>query len=170
PTNDLDLETLDLLQELLANYAGTVLLVSHDRDFLDRVVTSVIASEGDSLWVDYAGGYTDMLAQRGAPAEVAEKVRTKPKSESTPPKPKAASAKLSYKDKFALETLPGEIADLETEVARLQGELAKPDLFARDPAAFQAAAASLAKTKAELAAAEDRWLELEMRRDEMENR
>ena len=70
PTNDLDLETLDLLQERLADYAGTVLLVSHDRDFLDRVVTSVIAAEGDGRWIEYAGGYTDMLAQRGPAASM----------------------------------------------------------------------------------------------------
>ena len=108
PTNDLDLETLELLQERLADYTGTVLLVSHDRDFLDRVVTSVIATEGDGRWIEYAGGYTDMLAQRG-PARTAAAPAAKPRA-TAPSAAKAATRKMTFKDKHALETLPDRMA------------------------------------------------------------
>jgi ATP-binding cassette subfamily F protein uup len=167
PTNDLDLETLELLQELLADYAGTVLLVSHDRDFLDRVVTSVIASEGDGRWVEYAGGYTDMLAQRGAVvATGAAPTRAKPAAEA---KPRAASAarRMSFKDKHALETLPARIAELQAGVARLNAVLADPDLYVRNPKRFGEATAALETAQAALAEAEERWLELEMLREEI---
>ena len=115
PTNDLDLETLDLLQERLAEYPGTVLLVSHDRDFLDRVVTSVIASEGDGRWIEYAGGYSDMLAQRGAgPAASApapaKPARPAPRGEAQPPQ--ARPRRMTYNDRRALELLPERIASL----------------------------------------------------------
>ena len=106
PTNDLDLETLDLLQEMLADYAGTVLLVSHDRDFLDRVVTSIIVAEGDGRWVEYAGGYTDMLAQRG-PAPTPSGERPRPAPAPSGPAARPPSRKLSFKDKHALETPAG---------------------------------------------------------------
>jgi ATP-binding cassette subfamily F protein uup len=171
PTNDLDLETLDLLQELLADYPGTVLLVSHDRDFLDRVATSVVNADGDGGWVDYAGGFSDMLAQGGhilgtaaAPAD--------PRPKPPPQKEKAAAAprKLSFKDKHALAGLPGRIETLQTEVARCQAGLADPDLYARDAAGFARTGERLAKATAELAAAEEHWLELELLREEMEGR
>ena len=120
PTNDLDLETLDLLQELLADYPGTVLLVSHDRDFLDRVVTSVIAAEGDGRWIEYAGGYTDMLAQRGPArgAGRAEAARRRP-TRAAAARRQARRRRMSFKDRHALETLPGRIAALQAEIARL---------------------------------------------------
>ena len=165
PTNDLDLETLDLLQEMLADYPGTVLLVSHDRDFLDRVVTSTLASEGDARWIEYAGGYSDMLAQRGPAAPTAEE-RPRPKPPQAPPRP--PSRKLSFKDKQALETLPGRIDAIHAEIARLQAKLADPDLYRRDPAAFAAASGALARAEHELAVSEERWLELEMLREELE--
>src|SRR5690606_29974607 len=141
PTNDLDLETLDLLQEMLADYPGTVIVVSHDRDFLDRVATSVIVAEGGGTWIEYAGGYSDMVAQRGhgvaAPPAVARAPRAaKPDAAAVPP---AKRQKLSFKQKHALETLPGEIAGLEREIAALHDTLADPGLYARDPAAFAAA-------------------------------
>ena len=170
PTNDLDLETLDLLQDMLGDYAGTVILVSHDRDFLDRVATSVLAFEGDGVWAEYPGGYADMVDQRGqgvvartGPVEKSKSVE-KPKAK---PKPKA-SGKLSYKDKYALETLPGEIAQLEEAIAKLEQTLADPDLFARDPQAFNAAAGDLDAKQTALADKEERWLELEMLREELE--
>ena len=167
PTNDLDLETLELLQERLADYSGTVLLVSHDRDFLDRVVTSVIASEGDGRWIEYAGGYSDMLTQRGeirtTPVRVAEKA--KPVATISA---KGKPSKLSFKDKHALETLPGRMAALETEIGRLNAVLADPDLYARQPAKFAEATAKLTAVHAELAAAEEQWLMLEMLREELE--
>src|SRR6185312_12036224 len=102
PTNDLDLETLELLQELLADYAGTVLLVSHDRDFIDRVVTSVIATEGEGRWIEYAGGYTDMPAQRG-PVKAAVPIPSKPKTVSSQPA-RPVAKRLTFKDRHALET------------------------------------------------------------------
>jgi ATP-binding cassette subfamily F protein uup len=167
PTNDLDLETLDLLQELLADYAGTVLLVSHDRDFLDRVVTSTIAAEGGGRWVEYAGGYSDMLAQRlpEVPAAVATRPRSAPTA--SPPRP-ARREKLSFKDRHALETLPALIEALTAEIAALQSELADPALYVRSAARFAAAGARLEAAEAERAAAEERWLTLEMLREELE--
>jgi ATP-binding cassette subfamily F protein uup len=170
PTNDLDLETLDLLQEMLADYPGTVLLVSHDRDFLDRVCTSVLASEGDGRWTVYAGGYSDMVAQRGSGVQAraaakAEKVAVE-KTEAAPRA--AAKRKLSFKEKHALETLPKRISDLQAEIAKHQAALNDPQLFSRDPAKFEAASKGLEKAGAELSAAEDQWLELEMLREELE--
>ncbi len=170
PTNDLDLETLDLLQELLTDYPGTVLLVSHDRDFLDRVASSVVNAEGDGRWVDYAGGFSDMLAQggriMGAPAPAPPPARPK----AAVVKEAAAPRKLSFKDKHALEALPAKMEALHGEITRLQGVLADPDLYARDASGFARATAQLEKASAELAAAEERWLELEMLREEVEGR
>ena len=175
PTNDLDLETLDLLQELLADYAGTVLLVSHDRDFIDRVVTSVIASEGRGRWVEYAGGYSDMMAQRGgdldgraAAAKPAKKERPKAAEDASSRSAPPQRAKLSFKDKHALETLPARIAALQAEIAAHQKTLAAPDLFRKDPAKFDETAKALQVAEAALQEAEDRWLELEMKREEIE--
>ena len=129
PTNDLDLETLELLQERLADYAGTVLLVSHDRDFLDRVVTSVIATEGDGRWIEYAGGYSDMLAQRGPIRALAAVGADAAASRPRPVTARPQSRKMSFKDKHALETLPARIAELEQEIARLNTVLADGDLY-----------------------------------------
>jgi len=174
PTNDLDLETLDLLQEMLAEFDGTVLLVSHDRDFLDRVVTSVIHFEGDGRWLEYAGGHADMLAQRrhAEAPETGSKPGSKPKAATKAAgKPRPASAgKLTFKDQHALKTLPGTIAELETEVAALQDRLADPDLFRRDADAFHSVSARLDAAARELAAAEEEWLRLEMLREELEGR
>jgi ATP-binding cassette subfamily F protein uup len=172
PTNDLDLETLDLLQEQLADYPGTVLLVSHDRDFLDRVVTSVIASEGDGRWVEYAGGYSDMLAQRGPPppsaaAPVAAKPRAEPKPRPAPP-PAEPRRRLSSRDRQALAALPARIAARQTEIAKLSALLADPDLYAANPARFGKATEALATAQADLAALEEQWLALELLREEVE--
>ena len=167
PTNDLDLETLELLQERIADYAGTVLLVSHDRDFLDRVVTSVIATEGDGRWIQYAGGYSDMLLQR-APVRVASAAAPRVRGGAPVAAAKAVSRKMSFKDKHALETLPGRIAGLEKEVARLNAVLADQDLYARQPAKFAAATAALEAAQVLLAEAEEQWLALEMLREELE--
>jgi len=168
PTNDLDLETLDLLQEMLADYPGTVLLVSHDRDFLDRVVTSVIAPNGDGRWTEYAGGYTDMVAQKptAAAAETAPGKRGKPRA--TKPRAAAKGNKLSYKDQFALDNLPKQMEALESEIAGFQAILAQPDLFSRDPAAFEVAIKGLETAQANLATAEEHWLELEMKREDLD--
>ena len=165
PTNDLDLETLDLLQDMLAEYPGTVLLVSHDRDFLDRIVTSTLASEGGGRWIEYAGGYSDMVLQRGAgePAVAAQRTRAGAAQSS-----KTAARKLSFKDKHALEALPKQLEALAAERAALQTRLADPALYAKDPAAFARTTDRLARVETDLAAAEERWLELEMMREELE--
>ncbi|MGK9051590.1 ABC-F family ATP-binding cassette domain-containing protein [Neorhizobium petrolearium] len=176
PTNDLDIETLDLLQEIVAGYNGTVILVSHDRDFLDRTVTSTIAPANpetpDGRWIEYAGGYTDMLAQRkGAQEERrrAEKAE-KPKAEAaaSPAEASKTKGKLSYKQKFALENLPKEMAKAEAEIAAREKKMADPNLFTRDPAAFNKLAAEMEKLRASLTKMEEEWLELELLREELE--
>jgi ABC transport system ATP-binding/permease protein len=165
PTNDLDLETLDLLQEMLGDYPGTVLLVSHDRDFLDRVASSTLASEGEGRWVEYAGGYSDMLAQRG---EVVEAAKAKP-SRSAPPtapaKPVAAAGKLSFKQQHELKTLNAEIERLQAEIRQHEAVLAEPNLYSRDVKKFNSVSQTLAAAQARLGTTEERWLELEMLRE-----
>ncbi len=170
PTNDLDLETLELLQERLAEYPGTVLLVSHDRDFLDRVVTSVIASEGNGRWVEYAGGYTDMLTQRpgvpaASPAALNHQRRPALRDKASAAGP---SRRMSYNDRRALDMLPARIASLQSRIEALNGVLADADLYVRDPAQFNTTTFALAAARNELAAAEEQWLTLEMRREEIE--
>lgn len=171
PTNDLDLETLDLLEEMVSDYAGTVVVVSHDRDFLDRVATSVIMAEGDGKWLEYAGGYSDMVAQRGAGvmARAIEKPvkAEKPKATSSMPTP-AAKRKLSFKEKHALETLPGEIDKLDTRIREINDKLADGKYYTRDPDGFAKDSKALAEAEAKKAEAEERWLELEMLREELE--
>ena len=170
PTNDLDLETLDLLQEMLGDYAGTILLVSHDRDFLDRVATSILMFEGEGKWTEYAGGYSDMVAQRGAGVNAREvKVVASERTASPvqPAKP-AARRKLTFKDKHALETLPAKMASLHDEIAKLETKLADPELFARDPKAFEKTMTRHQKAKTEMTLAEEHWLELEMLKEELE--
>ncbi|RVC72999.1 ABC transporter ATP-binding protein, partial [Mesorhizobium sp. M4A.F.Ca.ET.022.05.2.1] len=175
PTNDLDMETLELLQELVAGFAGTVILVSHDRDFLDRTVTSVIAPDGAGRWIEYAGGYSDMLAQRGGSkledrkarpkADTAEQAAT---GKAEPAPPKVPAKKLSFKQKFALESLPRKIEAVTASISRLENNIADPSYYERDPASFQKTIAALDKERATLAALEEEWLELEMLREEME--
>src|SRR5499427_6728929 len=174
PTNDLDLETLDVLEEMIGDYAGTVLLTSHDRDFLDRVIDEVIVPEGNGKWLQYAGGYTDMLAQRGADVRKADAkpaVKTvepdKPRFPRTAAKP--ARRKLTFNEKHALETLPGKIATLEIELERLQKLMADTTLYARDRATFDRVSCEMTAMQVELASAEERWLELELLRDEIES-
>ncbi|MGN6114124.1 MAG: ATP-binding cassette domain-containing protein, partial [Nitrobacter sp.] len=173
PTNDLDLETLDVLEEMLGDYEGTVILISHDRDFLDRVVTSVIVPEGNGRWIEYAGGYTDMLAQRGADIKRdAPKAATAQAPEAERPSKPAASAsvkrRLNFNEKHALETLPKTMAKLQAEIAKQQQHLDDPNLYAKDRATFDKVSVALAKAQTELQQAEDRWLELEMLREEIE--
>ncbi len=170
PTNDLDMETLDVLEDMLADYAGTVLLISHDRDFLDRLVSGMIVPEGDGRWTEYAGGYSDMLAQRGG-----ELTRAPRKPE--PEKPAKTSAKaaapagprrrMTFKDKHALETLPKTIARLQQEAAALQQKLDDPEFYARDRAGFGKVTAALGELQRKIAAAEEQWLELEILREEL---
>ncbi|PKP88542.1 MAG: elongation factor 3 [Alphaproteobacteria bacterium HGW-Alphaproteobacteria-17] len=155
PTNDLDLETLDLLQEVIADYAGTVLLVSHDRDFLDRTVTVTLGLDGTSKVDIVAGGYADWEAKRVKPNSVKAKAAT-----ATAPPPPTARKKLSYKDQRDYDLLPGRIEAIEAEMAAAETELSDGTLFTRDHARFAALTAKLEALRAEKAAAEDRWLEL----------
>jgi ATP-binding cassette subfamily F protein uup len=172
PTNDLDLETLDVLEEMLGDYDGTVILISHDRDFLDRVVTSVIVPEGNGRWTEYAGGYSDMLLQRGADLK-RERAKAAPadeeKKEARAAAPSSApKRRLSFNEKHALETLPKTIEKLQGEIAKQQRLLDDPDLYRKDRKKFDDASAAIATAQTELAAAEDRWLELEVLREEIE--
>jgi ATP-binding cassette subfamily F protein uup len=169
PTNDLDLETLDVLEEMLGDYEGTVMLISHDRDFLDRVVTSVIAPEGDGRWIEYAGGYTDMLTQRGADLRREAVKVAEEKRESRAAAPSTASKRrLTFNEKHALETLPRKIAKLQTEIAKQQRILDDPDLYKRDRKRFDSASDAHTKSQKELQEAEDKWLDLEVLREEIE--
>jgi len=173
PTNDLDLETLDLLEEMIDDYPGTVMLVSHDRDFLDRTVSAVVVAEGNGRWNVYAGGYSDMVAQRGegVTARATARPGARPAREKTDlPAPAAAKNRLTFKDKHALETLPARIAVLEAEIAKLSSTIADPGLYAKDRVAFDKASAALAKAQATLAQAEDDWLRLEELREQVEAR
>ena len=172
PTNDLDLDTLDVLEDMLGDYAGTVLLISHDRDFLDRVVTSVIAPDGKGSWIEYAGGYSDMLTQRGedlrreAPKMPTAKEAREAKAQAASSAPKR---RLNFNEKHALETLPKTMAKLQAEIAKHQKKLDDPALYARDRKAFDDASAALVDAHTKLQDAEERWLELEILREEVEN-
>jgi len=170
PTNDLDLETLDLLQEMIADYEGTVIVVSHDRDFLDRICTSVIVPEEPAgTWIEYAGGYSDMVSQRGDKAKAEALTAPAKRAEQTPKSSTgSASSKMSFKDKHALETLPKQMEKLQEDVSKVNAALAEPGLFEKNPKRFNQLVKLLEKTQTELAQAEERWLELEMLREELE--
>jgi ATP-binding cassette subfamily F protein uup len=155
PTNDLDLETLDLLQEVIADYAGTVLIVSHDRDFLDRTVTVTIGLDGSGTADVVAGGYADWDAKRRKP----NVVKAAPKSAAATSAP-AARTKLTYKDQRDYELLPKRIEEIEVAIARDEAALADADLYVRDPKRFDALMMAVAKARAERDAAEERWLQL----------
>ena len=166
PTNDLDMETLDLLQEVIAEYDGTVLIVSHDRDFLDRTVTAILAFEGEGKVSAHAGGFSDYLGRRTAAAarraakDEGRKSGTKGGSKAAAAKSTAnRTAKLSFKDQHALDKLPGEIEALEEEIATLEARLADPELFAKNPDRFNAAADRLAAARDEKDDKELRWLD-----------
>jgi ATP-binding cassette subfamily F protein uup len=171
PTNDLDLETLELLEETVAEHPGTVLVVSHDRDFLDRIATATLMSEGEGTWTEYAGGYSDMVAQRGAgvTARPQQKAAKEPiRKEQATPRASEARRKLGFNERHDLKTLPARMAELEARIGKLQAALADPTLYGRDPALFERTSAALAAAQADLSAAEDRWLALEMLREEIE--
>ncbi len=167
PTNDLDLETLDLLQEMLSEYPGTVVFVSHDRDFIDRVATSVLMAEGEGRWVEYAGGYSDMLAQRGGAETVRAAARTERKPAAAAPRPAVTASPrggLSFKEQHELKRLEEEMERLRQEMAAASARLAAPGFYERDPPGFAAATAALGVLQSRLEAAEERWLELELRK------
>tara|TARA_R110002073_G_scaffold4803_20_gene30564 strand:+ start:3124 stop:4950 length:1827 start_codon:yes stop_codon:yes gene_type:complete len=168
PTNDLDVETLDLLQDLLGDYPGTVLLVSHDRDFIDRVATTTLAFEGQGRVTAYAGGWSDYQAQRrGAPGMPIDTpkpgARPAARADNAPP-PKAPPARgLSFSQKKRLAELPGQIARLEAEIGKLSELLSDADLYAREPVKAAKATEMLSQRQAALSAAEEEWLDLEER-------
>ena len=170
PTNDLDLETLDLLQEMLADYKGTLLIVSHDRDFLDRVTTSVLAAEGGGRWIEYAGGYSDMLAQRGARVGavpvLAAPAAYKDKPTTAAVQAHRAKPRLSSRERKVLDNLPVRIEELRVLKARLQSLLDDTGFYARDPAKFAEVSAVFAKAEAALDQAEGEWLRLAILREE----
>jgi ATP-binding cassette subfamily F protein uup len=171
PTNDLDMETLDVLEDMIGDYPGTVLLISHDRDFLDRLVSGVIVPEGDGRWTEYAGGYSDMLVQRGADLSRAsvqsEKTKADKPATAAVPKSSETKRKMTFKDKHALETLPKTMATLQTKANDLQAKLGDPQFYVRDRAGFDKVTKDLAETQRKLNAAEEQWLELEMLREEL---
>ena len=174
PTNDLDLETLDLLQEMVANYNGTVIIVSHDRDFLDRTVTRTLAYEGPGQWQVYAGGYSDMIAQRGVGVEARKNKKDNlkshtPSKDSSLPTQKKNTKKLSYKHKFRLEQLPNEMSKLEKDIAMFEEKMANPDFYANDPDGFAKTSIAHQAAHEKLSAAEEEWLELEMMREEADS-
>jgi len=165
PTNDLDMDTLDLLEDLLADYEGTLVLVSHDRDFVDRLATSTIGLDGTGRAVETPGGWQDFVSQNpgffAAPPRPAPAAKAAP----APARPATPPAKLSYKDQRRLETLEALVAGLPGRIAQVESELADPGLYARDRAQFERLSAALEQARAELAAAEDEWLALEARRE-----
>lgn len=162
PTNDLDMDTLDLLEETLAAYEGTLLVVSHDRDFLDRLVTSVIAVEGEGRAEEYVGGYSDYLRQRPAPEEKTE-TRSAPPPRASKDK---APTKLSYKEQRELDSLPEEIDHLGASIANAAKKLADPALYGKSPDEFAKISRDMEANQEKLAKAEDRWLTLETKREE----
>ena len=174
PTNDLDLETLDLLEEMLGDYQGTLIVVSHDRDFLDRVATAVVIAEGQGLWVEYAGGYSDMVAQRGrgVDARNGEVSKALPKSRdlkgSREQAPSIEKRKLSFNEKRLLETLPDRIDALGRDIEKLKTVLADPELYTRDRPRFDKASELLTRAEDERQKSETQWLELELLREQLE--
>jgi ATP-binding cassette subfamily F protein uup len=168
PTNDLDIETLDLLQELLDDFDGTVLLVSHDRDFLDRVATTTIAMEGDGRATTYAGGWSDYRAQRGADA-ILEASKKADKTEAKTPEltqSKQASTRLSFTEKHRLEELPAQMERIAAEIAKLEELLSDATLFTREPVKFKKATEALTTRQTALAEAEAEWLDLAERAED----
>ena len=168
PTNDLDMDTLDLLQDMLGEYDGTLILVSHDRDFLDRIVTSSLVLEGDGKVLEYPGGYQDYIRQRASrKAEEAAAAAAAKKAAKPVDAPQNRAVKLSYKHQRALENLPKEIAKLESDITKFQIKLGEVDFYSKDPEGFSKINRALEAAMADLAAKEEEWLELEMLREEM---
>jgi len=171
PTNDLDLETLELLEEMIDDYPGTAILVSHDRDFLDRVATSILMAEGDGHFVEYAGGYSDMVAQRGRGVEATPNSSGKSAKllrKDGRARREGQKRKLNFSDRHALEQLPHRLSELDKLIADLQQRLSVPSLYSDDPKTFAALSQKLADAQHEHAASEERWLELALLHEQLE--
>ncbi len=168
PTNDLDHETLDLLQELICDYNGTILLVSHDRDFLDRVVSATVAPSDDipGIWVEYAGGYSDMLLQK---KNINEKKPNAIKQKGAKHnKPRNKSVRMSFKEKHALEMLPEKIEYLRIQIGNIQKQMAEADFYSKETGEIEKVAILLTDNETKLSELEQQWLELELKREEIE--
>jgi ATP-binding cassette subfamily F protein uup len=169
PTNDLDMDTLDLLEDLLADYEGTLILVSHDRDFIDRLATSTIGLDGTGRAVETPGGWQDFLSQNpGFFAKVATAAPPRPAAPPPAAREVGPATKLSYKDQRRLAELEGLVADLPGKIVSLEAGLGDADLYARDPAAFDRLSRALDAARAQLVAAEEEWLSLEERREALQ--
>ncbi|HEX5377534.1 MAG TPA: ATP-binding cassette domain-containing protein, partial [Phenylobacterium sp.] len=168
PTNDLDMDTLDLLEDLLADFDGTLILVSHDRDFVDRLATSTIALNGRGDVVETPGGWKDFLHQNpGFFRAISAPAATTPKAARAQTEPQKAT-KLSYKDQRRLQELEAALADLPVRIAKLEADMADPNLYRRDPAGFERLNKALEAARAELSRSEEEWLSLEERREALE--
>ncbi|HVY90930.1 MAG TPA: ABC-F family ATP-binding cassette domain-containing protein [Hyphomonadaceae bacterium] len=166
PTNDLDIETLDLLEEMLADYEGTLLLVSHDRAFVDNVVTSILTPEGDGVWLETPGGYADYVSQKKSGG--AQPFRSSAPQKAAAPaqqRPAQQASKLSYKDGRRLEELNRLMPERQAEIAAIEDEMADPQMFGKDPKGFQARANRLTAARSELEQYEMEWLGLEEKRE-----
>jgi ATP-binding cassette subfamily F protein uup len=163
PTNDLDIETLDLLEDMLSEFDGTLLLVSHDRAFIDNVVTSILTPEGNGDWLETPGGYSDYVSQRRQTEKAAG--RTSRAVAEAPSGPKAPAVKLSYKDQRRLEELNKLMPERQQEIVDLEDAMADSSLFEKDPKAFHARANRVAAARIELAKYEEEWLALEEKRE-----
>lgn len=161
PTNDLDIETLDLLQDLLGQYDGTVILVSHDRDFLDRVAITTVAMEGDGKATVYAGGWSDYIAQRNQDDFGESVVKSKRAVSKGREKETSVSKGLSFTEKHRLDAIPAEMEQLEAEIGKLQELMSDPELFTANPTKFQKATDALIERQSKLDAAEEEWMALE---------
>jgi ATP-binding cassette subfamily F protein uup len=169
PTNDLDLESMDLLQEVVADYDGTVMIVSHDRDFLDRTVSGVLAFEQQGSITPHAGGYSDYLSRRTALFKADSKQR-KAKKNPTQEKPSGPQKeRLSYKQTYLLKTLPEEMSRLEAAIADAAEKLSDMSFFEKDPAAYQSLSAQMDADNTAFSEAEEMWLELEILRETIDD-
>ena len=176
PTNDLDLETLDLLEEMLADYPGTLIIVSHDRDFLDRIATSILINENAGQWREYAGGYSDMISQRGSgvsrhtQSEIAQESQKKKNNSDNKSHDRKSliKPKLSYKEQHALTELPKKIEALRESRSKLQRLLDDPELYTKDQSRFSKTTEAFTAINAQLSLAEEEWLELEIKRESFE--
>ena len=166
PTNDLDMDTLDLLQEVLDEYEGTVLIVSHDRDFMDKVATSLLYMKGDGTVYEHVGSYTELLDKlKNKPQKGVDKKT--PVKEESKPRAKNKTVKLSYKEQYLLDNLPDEIAKLEAENKAIEIALGNPNLYTDDPQKFDELTSKLAKNKEEISVKENQWLEIQIKADEI---